>query len=216
MSLHRILREYEDLFLHVTPTYINAGWGKEVHIFGDADNDERVLIVFSNYRDKNSATFSFGDKIYLVPKWAVSFYKKKSDGDLELLYSTSQVKEVSIDIRRDPKLTDLRFKFDSSDVSMQWIDEHIGPWDLSQSVVDYPKEQLSITKDKTDYLWYSISNISLDINDFRNVLVNIKSVTDVWYVWIDNKLMFPPTISIPTSLEEPKEISGMHYIMLIR
>jgi hypothetical protein len=216
MGLHMILRKYEDLLLHVTPTYINAGWGKEIHIFGDADKDERVLIVLSNYRDKNSATFKFGDKIYLVPKWAVSFYKKNSNGDLELLYSTSQVRKVSSNIRRDPKLTDLRFKFDNSDVSMQWIDEHIGPRDISRSEVDYPKEQLSITKDKTDYLWYSLSNISLENHESKNLLVNIKSVTDVWYIWIDNILLFPPAISIPTSLEQPKEISGIHCIMLIR
>ena len=215
-SLHLILREYKDLLLYVQPKYISVGWGKEIHIFGDADKDERVLVVFSNYRDKNSGSFKFGDKLYIVPKWAVEFYTKKSDGDLEMLYSTARVKKVSMELRREPKLTDLRLKFNSSDVPIQWIEESIGPWNISRSKINYPQEQLSITKDKTDYLWYSLSNISLKITDPQQIHVNIKSVTDVWYIWIDNVLMFPPAISIPTSLNGPKEISGKSHVKLIK
>lgn len=215
MRLHWLLREYEDLLLYVQPKYISDGWGKEIHIFGDLEKDERALIIFSNYRDKNSGTFKFGGKHYIVPKWAVEFYKKKSDGDLELLYSTARVKPVSIEARRETNLTDLRFKLDSSDISMQWIGESIGPWDFSRSKVDDLQEQLSITKDETDYLWYSLSNISLGITHPRQIYVNLKSVTDVWYIWIDNVLMFPPAISVPTSLNEPQEISGNDQIILI-
>lgn len=207
-NLHLLLREYEELLLHVQPKHINAGWGKEIHIFRDD------LIVFSNYRDKNSGIFKFGQKSYIVPKWTVEFYKKKAEGELELLYSTSRIKIPSILKRRVPEETDLRYTFNSSDIS--WIAESIGSWDSTVSNINPVQEQLSITKDKTDYLWYSLKNVSLEISNAQQIVLNLKSVTDVWYLWIDNVLMFPPAISVSAALNAPQEISGKYFFILIK
>ena len=209
MELHTVLRNYRELLLYSQPNYINAGWGKEIHIFGTLDSDSKNLVVFSNYRDKNAGTFIFEDKTYFVPKWTVQFFTKDSDRDgLNLLYSTSQTKAVASLPKRDPKLSELRYKFSS----IKWLPETIGIWDFSSAKgFNSFQEQLFLTKDQSDYLWYSLSNVRLKINDLEPIILNLKSVTDVWYIWVDNVIMFPNSISIPTSLGSPQEISGKIY-----
>lgn len=184
---------------------------QEVHIYGDIDHDKKALVIFSNFRENNPATFNFGGLSYIVPKWTVEFLTKSEDGSLKVLFSSSGISNnVSLTTtldRRNPKFTDLRYQI-SNQTRVFWIPETLGIWESNRSKTSpAPLEQLSLTKDRTDYLWYTRSDLEFKTDDVKPIIVSLKSVTDVWYVWVDNVLANPGLLSVSPSLEKPFDVS---------
>jgi hypothetical protein len=183
---------------------------QEVHIYGDIDHDPEAIVFFSNYRENNDATFDFGGKNYVVPKWTVQILKKNTQGYLEVLYSTSEVRSEDMIVipGQIPKSSLYRHKVAGSTTIIAWILEPVDPYDPDHDISSHtPVEQLSITKDTTDYLWYFRTNIPLTLDDAKPATITLKSVTDDWYVWLDNIPSSPNGASVSTSLGKGYELS---------
>ena len=74
-------------------------------------------------------------------------------------------------------------------LKISYIYESFGIWDPSTAIeAKQPFEQLTLTKDKSDSLWYSQSNVEIPVDSDSPVTISIKSVTHIWYAWIDGVL----------------------------
>ena len=188
---------------------------QEVHIYGDFDRDPKAIVFFSNYRENNDATFDFGGKNYVVPKWTVQILKRNLQGSLEVVYSTSNVisEDKLLIPGQNPKISPYRYRVAGNSENIAWIPEPLDPRDPEHDINSHtPVEQLSITKDTTDYLWYFCTNIPLTLDDAKPVTITLKSVTDDWYVWLDNIASSPNGASVSTSLGRGYELSCNYQI----
>jgi hypothetical protein len=220
--LNEILNDYADLILRTDAISETQGWGKEIHVYGSS-KDSKAIVFLCNTREQNDATFKFQDELYRIPQWSVSILVKGEDGKFSQIFTTSQVitslpaafvsnlnittitnpnstlTNLSLINTNDPVRSPHRLKLNHIPIGV--IHESVGIWDSSRvNMSEKPMEQVNITKDKTEYMWYTTYQIPLELNDFKPLIVTLKKVTDVWYLWIDGVFASPSGISISSMI----------------
>eukprot|EP01112_Ceratiomyxa_fruticulosa_P015081 TRINITY_DN4394_c0_g2_i2.p1 TRINITY_DN4394_c0_g2~~TRINITY_DN4394_c0_g2_i2.p1 ORF type:complete len:692 (+),score=132.91 TRINITY_DN4394_c0_g2_i2:110-2185(+) len=138
-SLHKVLISYADVLLAEFPskeieldnpnTTVRSYGNETLHFISNNDFTEAYTVTF---KGQNFALKPFSVQIL--------------DSSLGLVFDTA---DVSPDIIA-PQITPL-----SGDFSWKWYVDSIGPSNPSLTVTNKsPIEQLKLTKDTTDYLWY--------------------------------------------------------------
>ncbi|KAJ2839576.1 hypothetical protein J3B01_000553 [Coemansia erecta] len=157
-ALHRLLLEHEQFITgNDVPKSIKLADSDAAaaYVYG-TDSDYFAFLINSD--SSNSIKIKFDGLKQQLPPWSVTLVRRsKQDKQPNVLYNTAQLSKLIKRAQRHPA----RFETISSGLSTNNI-----RWQpLSQAGVPTitakrPVEQISVTDDKTDYLWYR-TNVSL-------------------------------------------------------
>ena len=155
--LHAAIYDVQDTMFSGPPTAgnFNGTDSCETHTYLGEDNQDICSVWLSNWGESNDCYY----KDWTVPAWSVSIASgtKSPDGDcsnLTLMYSTkNSLREAS----PPNALKAFPASIETTDLELVSTVAIPTPDDTGDNVFtfDAPQEQLSMTKDKTDYLWYT-------------------------------------------------------------
>lgn len=138
--------------------------------------------------------------MYRLPRWTVLILGYTQNRPFAQVFSTSSIqypsrKEVIRSTRRDPLTSDLRLHADFT--SMGWIKEPVGIW-APASVIEAksPFEQIRLTGDESDHLWYIYQDLEIPEDASDNLIITIDPPTDVLYVYIGESSMTEREVSV--------------------
>ncbi len=185
-QLHEILHSNTELLLQQMPppaVPLDGQSSCESHFYRSSN---QCLAFFSNWGTE-SCTFSLENgQITVVPAWSVSIANGPSCSNL--IYNT---KNSASAIKSNQKFYRAIDGFALSHISI--FEESIPSYNTEKKVPqitsEQPLEQLAITLDKTDYLWYS-STVSQEYSVDTNVTLSFSSGTaggGLFYIYANGK-----------------------------
>lgn len=156
-NLHAALMEVAPALLWVDniPDPIDVTSTCEHHKYDASDEGLGCVSFLSNFGKSSSCVFTIGETSFEVPVWSVSIVKNTciSSASPTLLLNT---REDAVGIAANEVSSSPLMSFASEE--MYVYHETIPPTPDNPSLIfksEYPLEQLGLTGDRTDYLWYS-------------------------------------------------------------
>lgn len=182
-QLHDILHQYEAAIVgQDPPNPINLGPNQEAHVYSAGG---QTITFLSNIDSVNAATVKFNGKSYNLPKWSVTIL---GNGDA-ILYCTAVITSQQ-EIKTMTPVSPLT---DAATSPSFWA-ESVGVWDTDAPTANHPPEQLIMTRDRTDYLWYQ-TNVTVTSS---NPTLQITNVNDFIQVYLDGNyqgmILQPPPL----------------------
>eukprot|EP01028_Stygiella_incarcerata_P003356 TRINITY_DN1663_c0_g1_i1.p1 TRINITY_DN1663_c0_g1~~TRINITY_DN1663_c0_g1_i1.p1 ORF type:complete len:750 (-),score=172.43 TRINITY_DN1663_c0_g1_i1:67-2250(-) len=182
-SLHTVLMEHSSNFLStdVIPSPVPLGDNQDAMVYGS-------LAILSNIDATKDAIVTYNETTFSLPKWSCTFVENG-----EILYVTSKINAPA----NEPTFDAI---FSVSEKISQYWTETIGIWNASRSIItDAPAELLSLTQERTDYVWYCSS---FDVPDSSvDMTLSLLDTHDYVHVYVDEELIRSyeggPLIEIP-------------------
>ncbi|CAN7014562.1 unnamed protein product [Brassica rapa subsp. trilocularis] len=190
-KLHKVIKLCEPALVSVDPTVTWLGDKLEAHVF---KSNSSCAAFLSNYNDSSAARVSFWGSTYDLPPWSVSILP---DCKTEY-YNTAKVRTPSIHMKMVP--TNRKLSWGS------YNEEIPSPNDNDNGTFsqDGLVEQISMTRDKTDYLWYladvEVSDDEKFLTTGEDPLLTIESSGHALSVFVNGQLAG----TAYGSLENPK------------
>jgi len=180
-NLHKAIKMSEPALISSDPKVTKLGSKQEAHVF--SANSGPCAAFLANYDTSSSAKVTFGGSQYNLPPWSVSILpdcKKEA-------YNTAKVNAPS----GNPKMTPVSsFSWES------YMDETPSAGDDSTFSGDGLYEQLNVTRDVSDYLWYMTDvNIGADegfLGSGNDPVLTVMSSGHALHVFINGELAGKP------------------------
>ncbi|EOA18550.1 hypothetical protein CARUB_v10007108mg [Capsella rubella] len=190
-KLHKVIKLCEPALVSADPTVTSLGDKQEAHVFKSKSSCAAFL---SNYNASSAARVSFGGSTYDLPPWSVSILP---DCKTEY-YNTAKVQVRAPRIHMKMSPTNTQFSWES------YNEEIPSAYDNGNFSHDGLVEQISITRDKTDYFWYmtdiTISPDETFLKTGEDPLLTIGSAGHALHVYVNGQLAG----TAYGSLEQPK------------
>ncbi|KAL0410509.1 UNVERIFIED_CONTAM: Beta-galactosidase [Sesamum latifolium] len=139
-DLHKVIKQSEAALVSSYPTVTRPGKNQEVHIFRSKSG--ACAAFLSNYDHTYSTKLTFRNMQYDLPPWSISILP---DCKTEV-YNTARISSMSSQAKMVPI---------SGDLSWQSYNEETPSADDSDTLaMDGLWEQINVTRDSSDYLWY--------------------------------------------------------------
>ncbi|KAL0739000.1 hypothetical protein Bca4012_015210 [Brassica carinata] len=171
-KLHKVIKLCEPALVSVDPTVTWLGDKLEAHVFKSKSSCAAFL---SNYNDSSAARVSFGGSTYDLPPWSISILP---DCKTEY-YNTAKVRTPST-MKMVPTNTKLSWGSYSEEIP--------SPNDNGTFSKDGLVEQISMTRDKTDYLCVMISDDEKFLKTGEDPLLTIDSAGHALSVFVNGQL----------------------------
>lgn len=209
-DLHAALKLCEPALVAVhSPQYIKLGPKQEAHIYCDNGHRHGKQSTFygpkcsaflANIDEHYSVTVKFLNENYTLPPWSVSILPdcRNIAFNTAKVGAQTSIKTVGFDV--NPDLIDivpltLMTPFHIAYISETWssANEPIGVWGGGNFTYQGILEHLNVTKDQTDYLWYTtriyISDEEISFWEENQVTprLTIDSMRDLVYIFINRK-----------------------------
>ena len=189
-QLHSVLHENaQTLLSELPPSSVSISPSCESHTYGSSGDS--CIAFYSNWGEKTSCQFTLpdGKTTTVVPPWSVSI--ATGENCVSVVYNTKTSAQNIKSNHQTPRIID-DFAFETFRAFQEPIPSSIRGDISTTSTVHskYPMEQLSLTMDSTDYLWYSTtipgrrSNPEEAILEFQSG----EAGGGVMYVFIDGQL----------------------------
>jgi len=197
--LHLLLEAHKDLLLNnPVASAISLAPNAEVHVYGNAPN----RIAFLGNWGSTSVPVTWNNKNYTINAWSVLIVS-----DTQILFDTSLLTDDPNELVQEFQI----FNQTSSPIQSKALNfqgfysETAGLWgDTVRST--RPLEQLSVTHDKTDYLWY-VQKVTIPGN---GAMLNITYLRDIAALFVDNRYIGSSrgsgVFKIPSSLAGGREL----------
>lgn len=188
-NLHRAIKTCEAALVSANPKVTKLGSSQEAHVF--SSNNGACAAFLSNYDTKSLAKVTFGGAQYELPPWSVSILP---DCKREV-YNTAKVNSPGYHAK---------MSLVSSFSWQSYIDE-TPTTDVDGSFSGQGLyEQLNVTRDTSDYLWY-MTDVKIEANEgfFKSgdsPVLTVLSAGHALYVYVNGKL----SGTVHGSLENPK------------
>ncbi|XP_019150893.1 PREDICTED: beta-galactosidase-like [Ipomoea nil] len=177
-DLHRAIKLAEPALVSSYPIVTWFGKNQEVHVFR---SETGACVAFlSNYDPQFSAKVTFSNLQYDLPPWSISILPDCKN----VVYNTATVRSPSLQTKMIPV---------GNGFSWQSYTEEIASSDDGDTVAaDGMWEQINVTRDSSDYLWYMTEvNIAPDEEFLRNgkdPVVTVMSAGHAMHVFINSEL----------------------------
>ncbi|XP_058729345.1 beta-galactosidase-like [Vicia villosa] len=187
--LHKVIKQCEPVLVSADSTVYWPGKNLEVHVFKPKSGD--CVAFLGNYDTKSSATIKFGNGQYDLPPWSITILPDCKTA----IFNTAKV-----GVQSPMKMIPLKSAF-----NWQSYNEEPSYSAVKDSFTAYALwEQVNITRDYTDYLWY-MTDVNIDQNEGfikkgQTPLLTINSAGHVLHVFINGQL----SGTVYGSLEFPK------------
>ncbi|KAK6792963.1 hypothetical protein RDI58_012044 [Solanum bulbocastanum] len=178
-EFHRVIKLCESALLSSDPTVVSLGNYQQAHVFSSGKGNCAAFL--SNYDSNSAATVVFNKKHFNLPPWSISILPDCS----HVAFNTAKVGARTSQVRMTPTGSQLHsWGAYSEDVfSLE---------DSSTFEAVGLLEQINITRDNSDYLWYITS---VDISPSESFLrggqkptLNVYSSGHAVHVFVNGKL----------------------------
>ncbi|XP_019463931.1 PREDICTED: beta-galactosidase-like [Lupinus angustifolius] len=189
-DLHKAIKLCEPALVSVDPTVTWPGKNLEVHVF---KTDFGACAAFlANYDTNSSANVTFENGQYELPPWSISILPDCKTA----VYNTAMLGSQSSQM----KMTAVNSEF----TWQSYNEEPVSSSADDSIAADALWEQINVTRDSTDYLWY-MTDISIDPNEGfikngQNPVLTAMSAGHALHVFINGQL----SGTVYGSLENPK------------
>lgn len=176
-NLHILLLDHQDVILAQDkgPSMKTLAFGVESHIY--QRNSSRVVFVSNINLFETSITF---ESMHLkLPAWSVSILVQKEGSELEKVYNSASISASPSIVSFAEPLHRIESQIAVDRPLIKSKREPIGVTMKDPVVLGTPSEVLSLTKDKTDYLWYST-----EFNSIPKGTLCFKEVSDTIQVFL--------------------------------
>ncbi|XP_065867810.1 beta-galactosidase 3-like [Euphorbia lathyris] len=178
-NLHTAIKSCQKALLSADPTVTPLGSYEQAHVFSSDSGDCAAFL--SNFHPKATAKVTFKNMHYTLPPWSISILPDCKN----VVFNTAQVEVGTSQVQMLPTST----KFES----WESLSEDIASVDDDKiGTVSGLLEQINITRDVTDYLWYSTG---VHINSSESFLqkgtyptLTVKSAGHAMHVFINGQL----------------------------
>ncbi|KAG6411654.1 hypothetical protein SASPL_129738 [Salvia splendens] len=189
-DLHKAIKQCEPALVSSYPTVTWPGKNQEVHVFRSKNG--ACAAFLSNYDPSFSTKLTFQNVQYDLPPWSISILPDCKT----VVYNTARISSKS----STPKMLPV-----GGSLSWQSYNEETPSADDRDTVTKSGLwEQLSVTRDSSDYLWYLTDvNIASDEGFLKSgewPLLTVMSAGHALHVFINGKLAG----TVYGSLDHPK------------
>ncbi|KAL9414814.1 hypothetical protein AB3S75_043137 [Citrus x aurantiifolia] len=147
-ELHKAIKLCENTLLTANPTVTSLGNYEEAHVFSSESG--HCAAFLSNYHTESAARVTFNNREYNLPPWSISILPDCKN----VIFNTANVTGQRSHVQMLP--TNVTFH------SWETFNEDVFSLEDDSTITTVGLlEQLNVTRDTSDYLWYSTSvNIS--------------------------------------------------------
>ncbi|KAH9696366.1 Beta-galactosidase 3 [Citrus sinensis] len=147
-KLHKAIKLCENALLTANSTVTSLGNYEEAHVFSSESG--QCAAFLSNYHTESAARVTFNNKQYNLPPWSISILPDCKN----IIFNTANVTGQRSHVQMLP--TNVTFH------SWETFNEDVFSLEDDSTITTVGLlEQLNVTRDTSDYLWYSTSvNIS--------------------------------------------------------
>ncbi|XP_076933471.1 beta-galactosidase 3-like [Bidens hawaiensis] len=178
-KLHKAIKQCEPALLSAEPDITSLGSLQQAHAFSPKSGPCAAFL--SNYDPNNAAKVTFNNKHYTLPPWSISILPDCNN----VVFNTANVEVESTQMEMLPS--------DSNMFSWEMYTEDLTVSDESSTfTVSGLLEQINITRDTSDYLWYTTS---VDIGSSESFLTGgerpkllVQSMGHALHVFINGEL----------------------------
>ncbi|KAK9287542.1 hypothetical protein L1049_015963 [Liquidambar formosana] len=178
-DLHRAIKLCERALVSADPTVTSLGNYEQAHVFSTESGDCAAFL--SNYNSKSAARVTFQDKHYNLPPWSVSILPDCKN----VVFNTANVGVQTTQMQMLPTNAQL-FSWETFKEDIVSVDED------SEITVIGLLEQLNVTRDISDYLWYTtrveISSSESFLHGDQHPTLTVQSTGHAMHVFINGYL----------------------------
>ncbi|XP_021656351.2 beta-galactosidase isoform X1 [Hevea brasiliensis] len=176
-DLHKAIKLCEPALVSVDPTVTSLGSNQEAHVFKSKSSCAAFL---ANYDTKYSVKVTFGSGQYDLPPWSISILPDCKTA----VFNTARLGAQSTQMKMTP--VGSAFSWQS------YIEEAASGYADDTTTLDGLLEQINVTRDATDYLWY-MTDVKIDpdegfLKSGQNPLLTIFSAGHSLHVFINGQL----------------------------
>ncbi|XAR62545.1 Beta-galactosidase [Bertholletia excelsa] len=146
-DLHKAIKLSEPALVSTYPTVTWPGNNLEVHVF---QSDSACAAFLANYDTESAATVNFENMDYNLPPWSVSILPDCKTA----VFNTARVGSKSSEMTM-AKVSSGGFSWQS------YSEETVSADDTDTLAMDGLWEQINVTRDSSDYLWY-LTDVNID------------------------------------------------------
>ncbi|KAL5973631.1 hypothetical protein ACLOJK_030285 [Asimina triloba] len=149
-DLHRAIKMCESALVSADATVTSLGDYQESHVF--ESNQGGCAAFLANYDQKSFAKVAFRGMHYNLPPWSISILPDCKN----TVFNTARVGVQTSQMIMTPVNND----------GFSWVtyNEETTSYDDDSMSVDGLLEQINVTRDTTDYLWYT-TDVTIDSNE---------------------------------------------------
>ncbi|CAL5373933.1 unnamed protein product [Camellia sinensis] len=191
-DLHRAIKLCEPALVSGDPTVIPLGNYQEAHVFKSKSGDCAAFLA--NYNSNSFAKLAFGNMHYNLPPWSISILPDCKN----TVYNTARVGAQSAQMKMTPVIYNTGFSWQS------YNEEPAASYDDNSFTMVGLLEQINITRDASDYLWY-MTDVRIDpyegfLRSGNYPVLTVFSAGHALHVFINGQL----SGTAYGSLEDPK------------
>lgn len=177
-ELHKAIKLCQQALVSSDPTITRLGTYQLAHVF--SSGSIRCAAFLSNFNFRSPARVLFNNLHYDLPPWSISILPDCKN----VVFNTARVGAQTSQMQMSPTGTKL--------LSWETYDEDVSSIDDSSTITAVGLlEQINITRDTSDYLWYMIS---VDISSSESYLkggqkpiLTVQSAGDFLHVFINGQ-----------------------------
>ncbi|GAV72117.1 Glyco_hydro_35 domain-containing protein [Cephalotus follicularis] len=178
-ELHKAIKLCERVLLAADPNITHLGSYEQVHLFSSKSEDCAAFLA--NYNQKSSASVTFNNRQYILPPWSISILPDCK----KVVFNTAQVGAKASQIQMLPTNVEL-LSWETFNEGLSSIDG-----DSTFTVVGL-LEQLNVTRDTSDYLWYT-TNVDIRSSESflrggRHPTLTVESRGHAMHAFINGRL----------------------------
>ncbi|KAK0583000.1 hypothetical protein LWI29_032174 [Acer saccharum] len=177
-ELHKAIKLCEKALLAANPNVTSLGNYRQAHVFSSESG--HCAAFLSNYNRNSTLRVTFNRKHYDLPPWSISILPDCKN----VVFNTANVKTQTSRVQMLPKKVDFHsWETFNEDIFSSEDD------DDSTITVSGLLEQLNITRDTSDYLWYStsvdISSSEPFLNGSKHFTLTVQSRGHAMHVFVN-------------------------------
>ncbi|KAB2024363.1 hypothetical protein ES319_D06G082600v1 [Gossypium barbadense] len=189
-DLHRAIKLSEPALVSADPTVTSLGSNQEAHVFKSKSG--ACAAFLANYDTKYSVKVTFGSAHYELPRWSITILPDCKTAVFNTARLGAQSSEKKM-VLANTAFSWQSYNEESPSADDQDVTVHDGLW-----------EQIYITRDATDYLWY-MTDVQIDsdegfLRSGQDPLLTIWSAGHALHVFINGQL----SGTVYGGLENPK------------
>ncbi|KAF2318146.1 hypothetical protein GH714_001121 [Hevea brasiliensis] len=191
-DLHKAIKLCEPALVSADPTVTSLGSNQELYVGSCVQVKVILCSLPANYDTKYSVKVTFGSGQYDLPPWSISILPDCKTA----VFNTARLGAQSTQMKMTP--VGSAFSWQS------YIEEAASGYADDTTTLDGLLEQINVTRDATDYLWY-MTDVKIDpdegfLKSGQNPLLTIFSAGHSLHVFINGQL----SGTVYGSLNNPK------------
>ncbi|KAG7984075.1 hypothetical protein I3843_04G138800 [Carya illinoinensis] len=189
-DLHKAIKLCESALVSGDPTVTTLGSNQEAHVFKSKSG--ACTAFLANYDTKSSVKVSFGSGLYDLPPWSISILPDCKT----VVFNTARLGAQSFQMNMMP--VNSTFLWES------YNEETVSANDDGSTAMSGLWEQINVTRDTTDYLWY-MTDVKIDsdegfLKNGQSPILTIFSAGHALHVFVNDQL----SGNVYGGLENPK------------